>query len=276
MENRESVVVVTGASSGIGNACATFLAKKGNRVYGTCRDPASYLRNADEFFEMLPMDIADGASVLKAAEKIISLAGKVDSLICCAGSGLLGSVEDSSLDEAQALMNVNYFGTLRTIKAFLPRMREAGRGRILIVGALEGIAATPYQGAYSASEFALEALAESLRIEVASFGIEVGIIELGSFRTAFGQKRLLAAAATGSSPYKAKQEAALGILSRDEATGSLPLVAARAIFSALSARRLPSRKTAGTLARRILAFSKRILPSGLFERRLRVYYRLWK
>jgi short-subunit dehydrogenase len=274
MDKRECVIVVTGASSGIGNACATFLAKKGNRVYGTCRNPSAYSRKADEFFEMLPMDISDSSSVSKAAEKIYTAAGTVDSIVCCAGSGLVGAIEDCSLDEAQSVMNVNYFGTLRTIKAFLPRMREAGKGRILVVGALEGIAATPYQGLYSASEFALAGLVEALRLEVAGFGIEVGIIALGSFRTAFGQKRLLAAGASESSPYRAKLETALGVLSKDETKGLEPLVAARVIHAALMARHLPLRRTIGSLSRLILVNSKRWRPSHNFERALRKYYRL--
>lgn len=274
METRERVVVVTGASSGIGNACATFLAKKGNKVYGTCRNPGSYSRKADEFFELLPLDLGDGASASKVAEKVFAESGKVDSLICCAGSGFIGSIEESSLEEAQAVMNVNYFGTLRTIKAFLPRMREAGRGRILIVGALEGLAATPFQGLFSACEFALEGMAEALRAEVAAFGIEVGVIELGAFRTAFGQRRLLASLSSESSPYKAKLDAALGILSRDEAQGSEPLVAARAIYAALAARRLPLRRTAGSLTRRLIAASRRWLPARGFERLVRRYNRI--
>ena len=122
-------LVVTGASSGIGNACATFLAKKGNRVYGTCRDPASYGRKADEFFEMLPMELTDTASVVKAAARQdYSAERKVDALVCCAGSGLIGSIEDSSIEEAESMMDVNYLGTLRAIKAFLPGMRGRGKG----------------------------------------------------------------------------------------------------------------------------------------------------
>ena len=274
MEKRESVVVVTGASSGIGNACATFLAKKGNRVYGTCRNPGSYVRKADEFFELLPMDLIDGASIVKAADKVYSAAGRVDSLVCCAGSGFVGSVEDSSIEEAQVIMNLNYFGTLRTIKAFLPRMREAGKGRILIVAALEGLAPSPYQGLFSAGAFALEGLAESLRMEISGFGVEVGLFELAAFRTAFGQRRLLASGSSESSPYRRGLETALGVLARDEASGAEPLAAAKAIHEALSARRLPLRKTIGALPRRALAFSRRWLPARVFEHIVRRYYGL--
>jgi len=274
MVNRINVIVVTGASSGIGNASATFLAKKGNKVYGTCRNPGSYSRKADEFFELLQMDLTDSSSVTRVAETIFAAEGKVDALICCAGSGFVGAIEDSSLEESQSVMNINYFGTLRTIKAFLPRMREAGKGRILIIGALEGIAATPYQGFYSSSEHALEGLAETLRLEVLDFGLEVGLIELGSFRTSFGQKRSFAVGASESSPYKARIDAVLGILSRDEAGSMEPLIAARAIHAALSARRLPLRKTVGALPRRVLTESKRWLPARIFEEIIRKYYKV--
>jgi NAD(P)-dependent dehydrogenase (short-subunit alcohol dehydrogenase family) len=274
MENRESVIFVTGASSGIGNSCATFLAKKGTKIYGTCRNTAAYARKADEFFEMLPLDLSDAASIAKAADKVFAKEGRVDALVCCAGSGLIGAVEDISMDEAQALMDINFFGTLRTIKAFLPRMREAGKGRIVIVGAIEGLVASPFQPIFSAAEFALEGLAQSLRMEVSRFGIEVGVIELASFRTAFGQRRRMADAASEISPYRTGFENALGVIERDEVAGFDPLIAAKAIYAMLSARRMPPRKTAGRWSRRIIAHSRRWLRTSAVERRLRRYFRL--
>jgi short-subunit dehydrogenase len=272
MEKRQSVVVVTGASSGIGNACATVLAKKGERVYGACRSPASYARKADEFFELVAMDLLDGNSVNKTAEKILAAEGRVDTLICCAGSGLVGAVEDVEMDEAEALMDLDFFGTLRTIKAFLPRMREAGKGKIIIVGALEALAAGPFQSIYSASESALEALAESLRMEVSLFGVEVGIVQLGSFRTAFGQRRRMILSASG--PYRSGFENVLGVISRDEAKGFDPLDAARLIQTMLAARKMPFRATAGRFSRRVLVHSRPWLGCGIFERLMRSYYRL--
>ncbi len=274
MENRESVIVVTGASSGIGNASATFLAKRGYKVYGTCRNPVSYTRKADEFFEILPMELTDAPSIAKAADKVYVAEGRVDALICCAGAGLLGSIEDSSIEEAQSMMDINYFGTLRTIKAFLPKMREAGRGRIIVIGGLEGVVATPYQGFYSSSEFALVGLAQTLRVELSGYGIEVGFIALGSFRTAFGQNRKLTAGFSDASPYKPMLEAVSGVLSRDEAEGSDPLIAARAVYAGLTARRLAARTIIGPIVRRVFAYIRHLLPARVFERGLRKYYRL--
>jgi NAD(P)-dependent dehydrogenase (short-subunit alcohol dehydrogenase family) len=270
MDNRESAIFVTGASSGIGNACATFLAKKGMRVYGTCRTPSSYAKKADEFFEMLPLDLGDSSSIAKAAEKFLSKEGRIDALVCCAGSGLVGSVEEVDVEEAEAVMDVDYFGTLRTIKAFLPSMREAGRGRIVLVGALEGLLAAPFQSAFSAAEFALEGLAQALRMEVARFGIGVGVLELTAFRTAFGQRRRVKL--DEGSPYKADVGEALAVLGRDEAEGFDPLIAARAVHSMIVSRRMPARKLLGPFRRRVAARSRNCL--YLAERRARKYFRL--
>jgi short-subunit dehydrogenase len=275
MEKRESVIFVTGASSGIGNACATLLAKKGHKVYGSCRSPSSFERKADEFFEMLPLDLADAASITKAADKVFEKEGRVDALVCCAGSGLVGSIEETTEAEALSLMDVDFFGTLRTIKAFLPKMREAGSGRIVIVGSLEGLLAHPFQGLFSAAEFALEGLSQALRLEVSGFGVQVGLLELASFRTSFGRRRRIAAAAgSEASPYRKNFENSLGLLERDEVVGLEPLIAARAVYSMLDSRHMPPRRTVGRLSRRFLASSRRWKSASALERRLRRYYRL--
>ena len=272
MDNRESVIFVTGASSGIGNACAAFLAKKGMRVYGTCRNPSSYTKKADEFFEMLSLDLRDQSSVSKAAEKVLEREGRIDALLCCAGSGLIGAVEETEVEEARALMDADYFGALRTVKAFLPAMREAGQGRIVITGAMEGRFAVPFQSSYAAAEFALEALAQSLRMEVARFGISVGMLELAAFRTAFGPGRRIVVGE--ASPYKAAVESSLSVLGSDETDGFDPLAAARAVHSMLEARRMPRRVVLGPRRRRLLALLHRYLGAGPAEAFQRRYFRI--
>ena len=274
MESGERVVVVTGASSGIGNACATFFAKKGEKVYGTCRNPSAFVRKADEFFEMVPLDVTDRASVEKVAERILAAEKRVDCLVCCAGSGLLGPAEDTSLDEAASVMDVDYLGTVRVIKAFLPAMREAGGARIAILSGLEGAAPPPFQGFFAAAQSALEAFAESLRAEVAPFGIEAGIVELGPFRTAFVQHRVLASGYGERSPYKELFESAMGVLASAEAASADPLLAAKAVYGALSARKVPARLAVGAMTRRALAWARRWLPSNVYEFLVRRYFRL--
>jgi NAD(P)-dependent dehydrogenase (short-subunit alcohol dehydrogenase family) len=273
MDMRERVIVVTGASSGIGNACATFLAKKGAKVYGTCRAPSSYTRKADEFFEMLQMDVEDDASVAKAAGQLLAKEKGIDALVCCAGSAFAGSVEDSTIDDARRMMEINYLGALRVVKAFLPRMREVASGRIVLAGALEGIMGAPYQALYSASKFALEGLAESLRMEARDFGVDVSVFEPSCFRTSFGQRRELAASAE-SGPYRKRLDAVLSSFARDEAVGASPLAAAKAVFALLSSRRMPRRAFVGGGTQRLLAELRPFLSARARERARRKHFRL--
>ncbi len=273
MDLREKVVLVTGASSGIGNACATFLAKKGCKVYGTCRSPSSYSRKADEFFEMLQMDVEDDDSVDKAAARLFAKEDIVDALVCCAGSAAAGSVEDGPVELARKMLESNYLGVLRVVKAVLPRMREVAAGRIVVASALEGLMGAPYQAYYSASKFALEGLAESLRLEARDFGVEVCVLTPISFRTALGQRRS-AASGSEAGPYRRRLEAALGAMSRDEADGSSPLLAAKAVYKALGSRRMPARIKAGGGSQAALAALKPFLPARLFDRLRRGHFRL--
>jgi NAD(P)-dependent dehydrogenase (short-subunit alcohol dehydrogenase family) len=273
MDVRERVVVVTGATSGIGNACATLLAKKGARVYGTCRSPSSYSKKADEFFELLQMDVENDESVSKAAEHVISKESSIDVLVCCAGAASAAAVEESPLEEARRMLEVNYLGSLRVIKAFLPRMREMASGRIILTGALEGRMGAPFQAYYAASKFAVEGLAESLRLEVRDFGIEVCILTPSSFRTAFGQHRSIGSG-SDASPYRRRMNAAVDVLAVDEAKGASPLIAAKAVYKALSSRRMPYRLSVGGGAQSVLAALKPFIPYSLFEHVRRSHFRL--
>ena len=274
MDNRQRVVVVTGASSGIGNACATFLAKKGYKVYGTCRNPGVYARKADEFFEMLALDLTDDGSVTKAGASILAKAGKVDALVCCAGMGIAGPLEECSMAEIHLQLDSNLYGTIRTIKAFLPAMREAGSGKILVFGSVAGLVGMPFQGLYSAGKFALEGLVESLRHEIRPFGIGACIVEPGDFRTGFTAARRFAAATTQASPYWRNFQAVMGVQTSDEAHGAHPLAAARTVARLIEARRLPIRRVTGPFFYRLVAFCKRVMPGRLFEGFYRLYYKL--
>jgi NAD(P)-dependent dehydrogenase (short-subunit alcohol dehydrogenase family) len=273
MEHRERVVIVTGASSGIGNACATYLAKKGFKVYGTCRNPSGHAKKADEFFELVPMDITDDASVLKAAELILGKEGHVDAVICNAGMGIAGSIEDSSMEEIRLQMETNFMGTVRTVKAFLPSMRMAGSGRIIVLSSIAGLIGMPFQPFYSASKFALEGFVESLRYDTRPFGIEVGMVEPGDFRTGFTQARRYVKKADDSSPYKQYFDAAMGVQIHDEGAGFDPLVIAKLMHRLLQARRMPLRKTVGPAIERLAAMVKRIIPAAASEKFYRIYYK---
>src|SRR5579872_2559800 len=175
-ENR--VALVTGASSGIGRACAELLAARDFRVYGASRHPLP-----GSSFESLPMDVRDEESVTAGIASIVQREGRLDVIVNNAGIAIAGAVEDTSVEEAKDQFDVNFFGALRVCRAVLPVLRDQRSGTIVNIGSIGGLIALPFQGLYSASKFALEGLSESLRLEVAPFGIHVVLIEPGDQQT---------------------------------------------------------------------------------------------
>lgn len=182
-------VLVTGTSKGIGYATALDLGRAGHTVYATMRNPdrAPQLGEAVAK-EKLPvkisvMDVNSDSSVAEAVAVIRADGGQIDALVNNAGLGEMGAIEEVPIETFRAIMQTNYFGALRCIKAVLPIMRERGSGCIVNVTSIAGrIAASP-EGAYSASKFALEALSEMLAQEVKQFGIRVAIVEPGIIDT---------------------------------------------------------------------------------------------
>lgn len=266
MSQDKKVIIVTGASSGIGNSVATLMAKRGNLVYGTCRDPASHQKSADEFFEMLRMDVRDDNSVASAIGEVMERERRIDVLVCSAGSGTSGSIEETSIEEARSLLETNYFGTIRSVRAVLPAFRTAHAGRILVISSIAGRIGLPFQSFYSSSKFALEAMVEALRLEVREFGIEATLIEPGGYRTGFFGARSVAEISRASgkeSPYYLNHAAVLRIT--DSEPKGDPLEVAKLVERLLKVRRLAVRYTVGPLAQRLGAWLKPFMPSRLYE-----------
>jgi NAD(P)-dependent dehydrogenase (short-subunit alcohol dehydrogenase family) len=153
------VALVTGASSGIGQATAELLAARGFTVFGTSRAPTQ----VDSTYRWLPLDVRSDASVEAAVQSLLEQAGRIDVLVNNAGFAQVGAIEESSIADVQAQFDTNLFGALRVIKAVLPVMRQQGSGRIINVSSVVGQVAPPYMGVYATSKFALEGLSEALR-----------------------------------------------------------------------------------------------------------------
>ena len=215
---KPKVVLITGASSGIGQACARHLARRGYQVFGTSRRPQA---GAEEPFEMIPMDVTDEDSVRQGVATVLARAGRLDAVVNNAGFGFGGAVEDTSIDEAQELFETNFFGTLRVCRAVLPHMRERRAGTIVNVSSLAGLIAQPFVGMYCATKFAIEGVTEALRMEVRPFGIHVVMIEPGDTRTGFTANRRPTQASQAASPYADSMQRVLAVIERDEETGSL-------------------------------------------------------
>jgi NAD(P)-dependent dehydrogenase (short-subunit alcohol dehydrogenase family) len=264
MAGRASIAVVTGASSGIGKAIAEHLAGAGLRVYGSRLpdEPAASIRNEP----LLPLNVDDDVSVAAFVDQVLERAGRIDVLVNCAGFGIAGAVEDTTVAEAKAQFETNYFGVHRMCRAVLPTMRRQGAGRIVTVSSIGGLIALPFQATYSATKYALEGLMEALRHEVRPFGIKVTLIEPADFSTGFTAKRRTTDAADRkTSPYAAAFASALDVITKDEMGGWEPDAIGRLAVRIVNRRSPRLRYTVGRLDERAVSWLKRVVPHRVFE-----------
>jgi NAD(P)-dependent dehydrogenase (short-subunit alcohol dehydrogenase family) len=270
-DSKPSVVLITGASSGIGQACARHLARRGYQVFGTSRRPQP---GAEEPFEMIPMDVTDEDSVRQGVAAVLAQAGRLDAVVNNAGFGFGGAVEDTSIDEAQQMFDANFFGMLRVCRAVLPHLRERRAGTIVNVSSLAGLIAQPFVGLYCATKFALEGATEALRMEVRPFGVHVVLIEPGDTRTGFTANRLRTQASQAASPYADNMERVLAVIEHDENTGGSPEAVARLLERILRSRSPRLRYPVANAFQRFAASARKLMPGGPFEWVLMRYYRM--
>jgi NAD(P)-dependent dehydrogenase (short-subunit alcohol dehydrogenase family) len=183
MKIKDSIALVTGASSGIGQASAERLAKAGYKVYGTSRRGA---QAGQRSFAMLPLDVTTDESVEAAVKELIRLEGRIDLLVNNAGFGVApAGAEESSMEQAKAIFETNFFGLVRMTRAVVPHMRRQGSGRIINIGSVLGFLPMPYGALYAATKHAVEGYSESLDHELRTRGIRVSVIEPAYTKTQF-------------------------------------------------------------------------------------------
>jgi NAD(P)-dependent dehydrogenase (short-subunit alcohol dehydrogenase family) len=266
----KKTILITGASSGIGRACAGYLVEKGHKVYG-----ASRAVKADIFpFKTVIMDVRFDDSVKAAVGRIIDREGKIDTVINCAGYGLAGSIEDTSSDEAKDLFETNFFGLFRVCKAVIPAMRKQKSGLIINISSLAGLVPIPFQAFYSASKYAVESFTESLKIEMLPFGIRVVLIEPGDFKTGFTANRKTAAQSQVNETYREKFSKALSIMEKDESNGPQPINIAKMMDRIIDNPSPRFRYTAGKPSQILPIKFRNFLPHKLSEYLLMKYYGL--
>lgn len=263
-----SSVLVTGASSGIGAASAGLLASEGWRVFGTSRRPPTAAQSGVEWIEM---DVRDEDSVRAGVALASKRAGRLDALVCSAGFGVFGSIEEVPLETARQQFDTNVFGVLSCVRAVLPDFRSRCAGRIVLVGSLAGRAPIPFQAHYSATKAAVDSLAQALRMEVEPFGVAVSLVEPGDIRTAFNDATDFTLASR--SAYGARIARCEGVIRRslEEAPG--PAVVARAVLRALSSRRPRTRYPVGPDSR-LVPLGRRLLPEWMAERLIRRHFQV--
>jgi short-subunit dehydrogenase len=257
-------VLVTGASSGIGAATATLLAAQGHRVVGAAR--------RTEPIERLPgvtavaLDLTDSSSITAAVDAATGVLGRIDVLINNAGYGQFGSIEETPIDQARRQLEVNVIGLIALTQQVIGPMRGAGRGRIVNVSSLAGEFSSPMAGWYHASKFALEALSDSLRLELGQFGIDVVVVQPGPVRSHWHDDALSSLdVASSEGPYASTAQS---VARFHRAAQGKPLTssidsAAVAVVRAATTRRPRARYRVGRGAGTAVALSR--LPDRVFD-----------
>ena len=279
---RPGPVLITGCSSGIGRAAALSLHNAGFTVYATARRTEALTELSDRGLRTLALDVTDEQSMTTAVAAVEADAGAVAVLINNAGYGLYGPVEQLPMAEIRRQFETNFFGLVRLTQLVLPGMRRRGRGRILNVSSMGGRITLPGGAFYHASKYAVEALSDALRMEVAQFGIDVVLIEPGPVKTpwndvAAGSLSTAGAAANGDAyrEYKAAVGASFGRVQGGlfGRLGSTPEDIAKVITQAVTARRPRARYLINPVAKSLVAMN-RVLPARAYDSMLRRQYGL--
>jgi NADP-dependent 3-hydroxy acid dehydrogenase YdfG len=261
-QKQRPCALVTGASSGIGAAIARRLTSDGFRVFGASRRPPD---RADAGVESLVLDVTDDDSVRVAIQLVLDRAGGIDVLVNAAGATLVGALEETSVDEARWLLETNFLGVHRVTRAALGPLRDS-KGHVVIIGSVAGFLAKPAEGFYSASKHALEAYADVLRLEVATHGVRVALVEPGFVRTNLASKaRTVVAPLTIYEPLRRAIQAGLA---RDVETGVDAAVVAACVSRIVASEAPALRHLVGREAGRLRRL-KSLLPARMFEWGLR-------
>ena len=267
MRQDGKVAIVTGASTGIGLASAKALWQAGFRVFGTSRRTVA---NANEV-TMLTCDVTDDASVEALVDKVVGATGRIDVLVNNAGMGLLGGAEESSVNQAQALFDVNLFGAIRMTNAVLPVMRKQKAGRIINVSSVLGLVPAPFSALYASTKHALEGYSESLDHEVRSFGIRVCLLEPAYTRTSFDKNMVLPDRTLDV--YGSARARANALVHDVMKTADSPEVVAEKLIEAATTASPRLRYTCGKVARQVSVL-RRFVPERMFDKSLRKQMRL--
>ena len=265
---KTKVVLITGISSGFGLESARMLAETGYTVYGTVRREVEHIPGV----HYLNADVRDAESMKQAVDTVIAEQGHIDMLVSNAGMGIGGPIEFTPDEDIELQMETNFMGMVRFSKAVLPQMRAQKSGKIVFLSSIGGLMGLPFQGFYSASKFAIEGYAEALRMEVHAYGISVSLINPGDFSTGFtGKRKKVAPEVTQAYPVYALS---MSKIENDEGHGLKPVKVAETVARIAKARRPRNRYIVATLEQSLSVLLKAILPSSLFSRILRGYYKM--
>jgi NAD(P)-dependent dehydrogenase (short-subunit alcohol dehydrogenase family) len=279
MPSSVGAVLVTGCSSGIGRATAELLARQGHTVYATARREQTLTDLRATGCRTLSLDVTDEQSRQAAVDTVVSEAGAVGALVNNAGYSQSGALETLDLDDVRRQFETNVFGLLRMCQLVLPAMRQRGTGRIVNVSSMGANFTFPGGGSYHATKYAVEALSDALRFEVAGFGIGVTVVQPGIIRTSFSERAVAEVPAPGdqAGPYDDFNASVARATQTVYEHGALARLGgdaedvAKVIARAISARRAPVRVRV-TPSAHYLVNQRRLMPDRVWDRFLRTQF----
>ena len=263
-DNKKRVVLITGASSGIGLATAKMYAQNGFVVYGLARN-----NFVTSDFNYKICDVTNKDMINSVVEEIFNKEGSIDILVNCAGMGISGSVENTPTEKIQKIFDVNFLGTVNMCQAILPYMRQNKTGHIINISSVAGELTIPFQTFYSATKSALQSFSTGLFMEVKPFGIKVACVLPGDTKTGFTSAREKNSADDKS--YGNRINKSIATIEKDEQNGMTPESVAKVIFK-VSKKKNPKMINVVGAKYKFFCFLKKILPSKLVNKILYILY----
>lgn len=264
------VVLVTGASSGIGREIALTLHRHHFKVYGTSRSPERY---GDLPFTMLALDLHKTESLSNAVSEIIKKEGRLDVLVNNAGAGITGPLEETPMAESKKAFDTNFFGPMALINTVLPVMRQQNSGCIINISSIAGYMGLPFRGIYSATKSALEIITEAYRIELAPFNVRVCSVAPGDFATNIAAGRYHAPVIEAS-PYAKTYGQILELIDSHVDQAPSPEPMAQKVLDIIRESSPRPHYAVGSWLQKFSLVLKRLLPQKVYERMLRNHYKL--
>jgi len=264
------IVLVTGASSGLGQSIAEYLVTKNYKVYGTSRQPKLEEKNGVLF---KALDVRSAESIKHCIDSVLVENNTIDILINNAGVGITGPMEEIPIDEAKAHFDTNFFGSLQVINTVLPHMRAQKNGLIINITSIAAHMGLPFRGLYSASKGALAKVTESYRMELRQHHIKMVNLAPGDFATNIASGRFHSPLKEGS-PYYKNYKMSLDLMDEDVDSGKDPIIMAKKVHSIIQTSQPKVNYKSGAFLQCFSVTLKQILPQKLFERILLKHYKL--
>jgi len=261
------IVLVTGASSGIGKSIALYLSSKGFKVYGTCRDPKKY----DIIdFSLLKCDITIVNQIKDVVSFVLKKEGRIDILINNAGIGITGPLEETSESDIKSAFETNFFGPINIIKECIPSMRKQETGLVINITSVMGYFAMPFRGVYSATKSSMEIIGEALSMELNKFNIKVVNIAPGDFKTNIISRRINSPSVPKSS-YEKDYVNSINSANSHVNNALSPIIISKLVYKIINSKNPKIHYKVGTFIQKFSIILKRLLPDRLFEKII-LYY----